>query len=1191
MDGVQYDRSSRLQLSVSLHHVLVILLLHGCVLVSNMTLGQSSSISPAAASITQGAITSVQSTLATNTRSPAAGGNSPTARNPASQSPGQAPQTSWASGGAQSQTPPSRNSPPAGGSSGTGPSGQSGQPGSGHNPACNSRRRLPTVFQEPDVCHYDEPATLGGALLGAMFDLHSTFSNVAYTCPTRTFQNWSAVMQTHAFLVAKDDMVQLLAAANPSVDRELSVQYNTTLADALGVRIRDTCSSSLLGTVNVIHLTVGALEETSDDGSCEPRVQLLVGPASSTEVASVSQILSSKSIPQITYWASSSVFDDTDEYPYLFRTVPSDKHQVRGLADMIEHFGWRYVAVVASSDTLYGQSGLEGLRAEADSRLTFCIAEEFTISRSYSSHSNAAVRALRRDTQVRVIVLYAVLDDARSFILSMLRQNYTDVVVIGSEDWVNRLDFNDLLDAGSVLNGTRAFPTILGLAPRPVQTTLLESETRRLGDMFRDPQAMARYWPRNPWLRQYLESTLHCSLPDNDAPACQNSTYARMCRPDEVYFQYVPSLLPTQPLMQAVFLGTTAMFYSVNITASRINAKSPLPGQPVQPSCAQLGGADIRCHLSEMTIPCDDVAHLIPDEYKASTRGTFYADTDVRELCHMFTEDQSALPLYWVMNLHLTASGDFGMERIGSWQDAWSESSLAERLTLNETSGIAWSLSGKLAHVHDNTSYPRSVCHTDCQPGYRRSLVETVLHCCWECQKCRQDAISTELNSDSCRECSELTAPNEQQTECVDIPSTYIKLTDSYGIIILVEASAGILVVLFTLIMLWTNRSNQITKACDLHLSTVILCSGVLAFVSAIAAMLRPTHSQCTRTLLFSTPWTLLCSATVLAKTNRLQRLFNADAFSRLKLLSTPYQLVFIVGLALIGEAIAVAAVFISKPDAERVLISDGVVHLLCQGSKITQWYGSIVAYNILLILICLVVATRVRKLPKSFNEARLIFMASFCTFMVWLGLGPAFFITEGILQPFIIALSSSTQIWSLWACLFGPRLYQLLSPKAKAKQLRRNTTGSSSATFEHSQRRARKEHDKQQSYRHGKSSMGSIGRSATISSEISYSTDDYPVSASPKISTASMSSTTGLLLQSPMNGIQLSPLMGTSEDCSIAESDTVVSETTTTMYCITPSPNPSRASTNMANELQSSDGGDMEQFSNGGTGYAGHCQ
>ena len=49
---------------------------------------------------------------------------------------------------------------------------------------------------------------------------------------------------------------------------------------------------------------------------------------------------------QVAYWATINDLSNKDRFPYLFRTVPPDRHQALAMIDLLLHFNWTYVSIV-----------------------------------------------------------------------------------------------------------------------------------------------------------------------------------------------------------------------------------------------------------------------------------------------------------------------------------------------------------------------------------------------------------------------------------------------------------------------------------------------------------------------------------------------------------------------------------------------------------------------------------------------------------------------------------------------------------------------------------------------------------------------------------------------------------------------------------------------------------------------------
>lgn len=91
---------------------------------------------------------------------------------------------------------------------------------------------------------------------------------------------------------------------------------------------------------------------------------------------------------------------------------------------------------------------------------------------------------------------------------------------------------------------------------------------------------------------------------------------------------------------------------------------------------------------------------------------------------------------------------------------------------------------------------------------------------------------------------------------------------------------------------------------------------------------------------------------------------------------------------------------------------------------------GGVVAalcYNVLLVLVCTVLAFKTRRLPDNYNESRYIAFCVDTTLLVWLTFVPAYFTAalaahKVVVLALALLLNSSVHL----ACLFLPRLYTL---------------------------------------------------------------------------------------------------------------------------------------------------------------------
>ena len=118
----------------------------------------------------------------------------------------------------------------------------------------------------------------------------------------------------------------------------------------------------------------------------------------------------------------------------------------------------------------------------------------------------------------------------------------------------------------------------------------------------------------------------------------------------------------------------------------------------------------------------------------------------------------------------------------------------------------------------------------------------------------------------------------------------------------------------------------------------------------------------------------------------------------------------------------------LSPPDVmlRMPVATEPFVELLCDLPQMAVVYP--LAYNLVLILACLVYAFKSRGLPDNFNDSRYIFLCVCTTLFLWIAFIPsyfsAFYAEQKILLLSFLLLMNSTVIL---LCLYVPRIYAVI--------------------------------------------------------------------------------------------------------------------------------------------------------------------
>jgi metabotropic glutamate receptor 6/7/8 len=213
------------------------------------------------------------------------------------------------------------------------------------------------------------------------------------------------------------DYVEAMIYAVKQINSNDKILPNVTI----GYDIRDFCDSPSLAMMETYDIAtnnhITRLFQKYKNGTTEGRCDLgcfgptgspvvaIIGPVDSSSCLVVASLLKVVQIPAITAFATSEEL--STGFDSFFRTVPSDNQQVKAMADIIDHFNWSYVGVIAV-DHSYGRYALRALEHEVATRRTFCIAMTGYFPQSgYEDKIQHIIASLKQRENVRVIILWS----------------------------------------------------------------------------------------------------------------------------------------------------------------------------------------------------------------------------------------------------------------------------------------------------------------------------------------------------------------------------------------------------------------------------------------------------------------------------------------------------------------------------------------------------------------------------------------------------------------------------------------------------------------------------------------------------------------------------------------------------------------------------------------------------------------
>ncbi|XP_037533750.1 extracellular calcium-sensing receptor-like [Nematolebias whitei] len=816
----------------------------------------------------------------------------------------------------------------------------------------------------------------GDIILGGLFSLHDMVveHNLSFTAqppPTtctrlnfRTFR-W---MQTMIFAIEE-------------INREGKLLPNITV----GYKIYDSCSlpyQALKAAVELMGKENNSYteEKTQNNDTCHGSVPVVIGDGGSTQSLVVAHFLGVFHVPQVSYFSSCACLSDKKEFPAFLRTMPSDFYQVDALVQLVKHFGWTWVGVIAGDDA-YGYNGAT-IFANEVKKFGVCVALHKIIPKNPKPTDILSIISTIRLSGAQVVLVFAVEQDAVILFDEALRAGLTGIQWLASEAWSTAAVLSTPRKYHRILQGT------VGFAIQQAHIPGLRDFLVRLNPLKADAQ-------EDPFLIPFWEEVFQCSLSEQVEGQKEKSEGKPPCNGTEELrsvtniYSDVSQLRISYNVYKAVY----AVVYALKNLKSCEKGKGPFPLQTC-PDGDNIQPWQLLHYLKQVQF-----VNLFADVIK-------------------FDENGDPAAMYDLVNWQLKPNGGVEFVNVGKFEGLTPITK--QKLQLREEN-ILW--------TGNQTKVPLSVCSSICHPGTRKAMRPNFPVCCYDCVTCTAGEISNQTDAIECVPCPPEFWSNDERTTCVPKQVEFLSFNDTIGITLVVISLFGSLSTCAVVLIFFCNRTTPIVRANNSDLSFLLLFSLTLCFLCSLTFIGQPSKWSCMlRHTAFGISF-VLCISCILGKTIVVLIAFKAALpGNNVIKWCGPAQQKSVITICTLAQVIICTMWLIVAPPAPHQMMprEKPFVILFCdEGSKIA--FALVLSYIGLLACLCLLLAFLARKLPGSFNEARLITFSMLIFCAVWVAFIPAYISSPGkyatVTEVFAILASS----YGLLGCIFAPKCYIIL--------------------------------------------------------------------------------------------------------------------------------------------------------------------
>ncbi|XP_028560438.2 vomeronasal type-2 receptor 26-like [Podarcis muralis] len=720
----------------------------------------------------------------------------------------------------------------------------------------------------------------------------------------------------------------------------------------------------------------------------------IIGGLTSHNSRQMPHILNVYKMPQLSYGSFDPALNDKTQFPFVYQVIPSEIPQYVGIIQLLHHFGWTWIGLIVSDD----DSGEMLLRILMPSLLqnNICIAlKEIIPTLKGSSRitmqikkTMESIKSSLSSSKTNVILVHG---NSRSMdVLRMVLSLQENVEMKPIERvWIITAQW----DFASV-------PIIDMFTPKSFNGTL--SFTLHATNVAEYEQFLKTLNPNQMMLyfiHWFWSTAFNCSFPTYNIYRIN----ARNCTGEEKLWS-----LPGAVFEMEMSGQSYSIYNAVYAVAHAFHAM--FSSRSMQKAIGDGGTWNL--------------SNVYPWQLNYFLKQIRFNNTAGEEI--FFNENGKLVTGYDIINTVIFPNQSIHRIRVGRINQ---QASGGKQFTVNE-SAVVWNQRFKQI-------LPKSTCVESCHPGHKRIVKQGEQICCYDCPQCSEGMISNLTDADHCDKCSDDQYPNKNQDQCMPKHIIYLSYREPLGIIL---TSFVLFLSLITLLIMWIfiqQQETPIVKANNWNITCTLLTSLLLCFLCSFLFIGKPGKVTCLlRQTVFGIVFSLAVSC-VLAKTLTVVLAFMATKpGNRMrKWMGKRLAVSVIILCTLIQTGICALWLATSPPFPEFDMHSQTTqIIVQCNEGSAAMFY-TVLGYMGLLAIISFTVAFLARKLPDTFNEAKLITFSMLVFCSVWLSFVPTYLSTKGkymVAVEIFCILASSV---GLLGCIFLPKLYIIvLRPELNAR-------------------------------------------------------------------------------------------------------------------------------------------------------------